>query len=86
MLATRNGLLVYDQSKNKLINCFRSEDVGGLSENTIISLYKDLSENIWIGTYGGGVKLYTPYSNFFIPYYTAKDLQKNIGNIDYIVD
>lgn len=68
MLATRNGLLVYDQSKNKLINCFRSEDVGGLSENTIISLYKDLSENIWIGTYGGGVNLYTPYSNFFIPY------------------
>lgn len=86
MLATRNGLLVYDQSKNKLINCFRSEDVGGLSENTIISLYKDLSENIWIGTYGGGVNLYTPYSNFFIPYYPAKYLQKNIGNINSIVE
>lgn len=86
MLSTRNGLLIYDSHKNKLINCFRSEDVGGLSENTIISLYKDMSENIWIGTYGGGVNLYTPYSNFFIPYYPSKYLHKNIGNINSIIE
>lgn len=86
ILATRNGLLAYDPKKAKLINCFRSEDAGGVSENTIISLYKDGAENIWIGTYGGGVNLYTPYSNFFVPYFPSQQLQKNIGNINSIVE
>lgn len=86
MLATRNGILLYDRKAKCLLNCFRSEDSGGLSENTIISLYRDGSDNIWIGTYGGGVNLYTPYSNFFIPYKPASSLHKNVGNINAIVE
>lgn len=86
MLATRNGVLLYDRKADRLLNSFRSEDAGGLSENTTISLYRDRSDNIWIGTYGGGVNLYTPYSNFFIPHNPGSRLQKNMGNINAFVE
>ena len=86
MLATREGVLIYDRQANRLINYYQREQSCGLSENTIISLYRDKANNIWIGTYGGGVNLYTPYSNFFIPHKPEYKLQKSIGNINAIVD
>ena len=86
MLATREGVLIYDRQANRLINYYQREQSCGLSENTIISLYRDKANNIWIGTYGGGVNLYTPYSNFFIPHKPEYKLQKSIGNINAIVE
>ena len=55
------------------------------NSNTIISLYRDRADNIWVGTYGGGVNLYTPCSNFFIPHEPEYKLQRSIGNINSMI-
>lgn len=86
MLATRDGVLIYNKQDDILSNVYQKEDGCGLSENTIISLYRDKTNNIWVGTYGGGVNLYTPYSNFFIPHNPEYKLQKSIGNINAMIE
>ena len=86
MLATRDGVLVYDKRHDKLLNYYQKEHSCGLSENTIISLYRDRADNIWVGTYGGGVNLYTPCSNFFIPHEPEYKLQRSIGNINAMIE
>ena len=37
----------------------------GLSDKSIISLYEDDDDKLWIGTDGGGINLYDPHTDQF---------------------
>jgi len=51
---TKNGLNRY---KNGSIDSFTSKD--GLTDNSIVTIYEDSENNIWIGTKGGGINVLT---------------------------
>lgn len=40
-------------------------NTGGLSENTVVSIYEESVDKIWIGTDGGGVNLFNPITKKF---------------------
>lgn len=44
----------------------------GLSDNTVISLYESPDRMLWIGTDGGGVNKYNPFSDTFTHYPTTR--------------
>ncbi|WP_448210886.1 EAL domain-containing protein [Colwellia sp. MEBiC06753] len=48
---------------------------GSFSVNWIMSSYKDTANNIWIGTYGGGLQLKNAYSNLFESGPTSSGMQ-----------
>lgn len=57
-------------TRNELTGLFyhyyRNPNVQGtLSNNSIFSLYKDSQKNIWVGTYGNGANVHTPFINNF---------------------
>jgi PAS domain S-box-containing protein len=41
------------------------DELNGLSNNSIYSLYKDRQNNMWVGTYGNGINMYTRFANNF---------------------
>ena len=53
-LGTQNGLLYRDTTMQTFVRCAR-EDGRGLVNNSIWTLYADRDNNLWIGTYSGGV-------------------------------
>lgn len=53
-LGTQNGLLYRDTTMQTFVRCAR-EDGCGLVNNSIWTLYADRDNNLWIGTYSGGV-------------------------------
>lgn len=56
-VGTRNGLNRFDRQENSFIRYMHSpDDVNSLSHNFVYSaLYRDSRDNLWIGTYGGGL-------------------------------
>lgn len=42
-----------------------SDDHSGLSNPTVRSIYQDSFDNIWLGTYGGGINFVSHYPSFF---------------------
>ena len=81
MLATRNGLLVYDTQSKTVTQRINSE-TNQLSDNTIISLFKDKSGNIWIGSWDSGIYFYSPYCKFFKLHSPKITKQKTVGCIN----
>ncbi|MDE8712180.1 two-component regulator propeller domain-containing protein, partial [Phocaeicola vulgatus] len=54
----------------------------GLSDKSIISLYEDDDDKIWIGTDGGGINLYDPHTDQFTHFpSTYGDKVASIANI-----
>ncbi len=49
-----------------------------ISYNDIKSLYEDIAGNIWIGTYGGGLSIYSPSCRLFRHYTVNEGLSSNI--------
>lgn len=75
LLASRSGLLTYSPTQNKCIShIIQTGEIGSLSDNTIIALYKDRNKNIWIGTWDGGIDYYNDYSNYFQFHIARKDI------------
>jgi len=68
-LGTLNGLLYRDSNATEWNRCVR-EDRKGLVNNSIWSLYADSDNNLWIGTYSGGVSFYPAHAG--TPFYTAR--------------
>lgn len=68
-IGTSNGLIRFDRKKEspQVFNAGRS----GLLSNVIVAIQSDKKENVWIGTYGGGLvrfdgrnwELFTPYGH-----------------------
>jgi ligand-binding sensor domain-containing protein len=52
------GLYKYDITKKVWVNYkYKAGNNLGISDNKIFALYKDRNENLWIGTFGGGLSL-----------------------------
>ncbi|MBO4519102.1 MAG: helix-turn-helix domain-containing protein [Paludibacteraceae bacterium] len=68
-VGTQSGLLYRDTTTQDWIRCAR-EDERGLVNNSIWTLYADRDNNMWIGTYSGGVSFYPAHTG--TPFYTAR--------------
>lgn len=51
---------------------------GGLSHYSVVSLYKDMQHNLWVGTYSGGVNYYNKH-NYRFNYITSREFSGVIG-------
>ena len=60
-IGTQNGLLYRDSVKQGWVRCAR-EDGRGLVNNSIWTLYADHDDNMWIGTYSGGISFYPAHT------------------------
>lgn len=78
-----NGIDVFNPETEVFFN-FNSEDISsGLTSNKIRKIQMDKDENIWVGTYGGGVNFYDKNSGSFRKF----DLTTNSSpNKDFITD
>jgi ligand-binding sensor domain-containing protein/DNA-binding CsgD family transcriptional regulator len=54
------GLDVFNTTTNEIIKhyWFRETDIEGLNTNAILNLYIDKHDNIWIGTFNGGINVH----------------------------
>jgi signal transduction histidine kinase/ligand-binding sensor domain-containing protein/CheY-like chemotaxis protein len=65
-IGTEKGLTQYDIRSSKFKHFFFNENVSSsLGANGIISLYKDSKNNLWVGTWNGGLCLFNYKSNSF---------------------
>ncbi|MBN2520109.1 MAG: response regulator [Bacteroidales bacterium] len=66
------------------------EKKGSLSSNTVNSMYVDKNNDIWIGTFGGGVNLYSerikPFVNFEMAINPQNSISSNLVNCFYEED
>jgi len=68
-LGTQNGLLYRDSTQMPWHRCVR-EDGRGLVNNSVWTLYADRDNNLWIGTYSGGVSFCPAHAG--TPFFTAR--------------
>ncbi len=77
---TLNGLVIIDPASNKYdIYRHDEENVKSLSNNSIHSVYMDAKENIWVGTYYGGLNFYNDKGTLFNIHKKNK-IQTDINN------
>jgi len=88
LIGTKNeGLFYYNANDNRLIQHKTDGSVdkkNNIPENYVSSIFKDRSNNIWVGTFGGGVSLFDPSNNKFTTYNTSDNLLNN--NVCSIVE
>lgn len=82
-VGTQNGLNLYDPSKNQFKRIMDSrqfleaDDRKSFSYNRINEIYEDTAHRIWVGTDGGGARIYEPDDwDHFTPFY-VKDILKS---------
>ena len=64
----RNGLIsIREVSMKTYTNVLPGND-NGLSNNTVLSIYQESSDCIWVGTDGGGINLFNPVTEKFTHY------------------
>ena len=85
MLATRKGLLIYD-IKNKIVTQQLNIQNGQLKDEKVITLYKDKSGSIWVGSWNGGVDFYSKYSNYFNQITPIVSGKEKIGCINSVCE
>lgn len=56
---------ILDYKKIKFTNLYSGDSKETLSHNSVYSLYQDCYENIWIGTFGGGINFISKVPNAF---------------------
>jgi len=65
-IGSPNGLNFLDLDKKHVTLFEKKEyDPHSLSHNSVLSLYIDERERLWIGTNGGGINVYDPESGYF---------------------
>lgn len=68
-IATNNGLTVLNEATGKLASYdYDPNDVRSVGSDFIQTLYLDHTNNLWIGTWGGGVNRLNRYANRFDHY------------------
>lgn len=75
---TFDGLQKYDYKTGEysLVKLHRS--MGGLQHPSIFSLYVDLQETLWIGTYYGGVNYFNPGNEIYSRYSYEQNSDKSL--------
>ncbi len=83
LIGTFNGLNVFDPQKDEITQYKEYGSKGGeLSHYSVINVYFDRSQTLWIGTYAGGVCYYNRYGqkfHFFDPNLNRDGLLGLIG-------
>lgn len=81
-IATESGIFVYNPLKNAVINLRKQyDDPYSLSDNSVYCLFKDREENIWAGTYFGGVNFYSSQYALFHKYFPKYNSNSLSGNV-----
>jgi len=85
LVGTFNGLNVID-TKTGEIDKYQEFGMGegGLSHYSVIDIYFDRSQTLWVGTYAGGVCYYSKYGqkfHFYSPYTKQKTVLGILGPI-----
>ncbi len=62
-IGSMQGLFVYDLSTKALQHYEQTDKEGSLSNNSIQSIFFDREENLWLGTYAGGICMASPQSH-----------------------
>ncbi|SEA20021.1 Two component regulator propeller [Chitinophaga terrae (ex Kim and Jung 2007)] len=75
-----DGILIYSIARNEVIRHITSFNTFETrSSNNVICLYRDSSDNMWVGTDGDGLKKYSPHKKVFnlyrSPYITHNMVQ-----------
>lgn len=78
-LGSQAGLIKYSiNTKEKKEYMHSPDDPGSLSANLIQSIYEDEEENLWLGTYGGGLNKFIKNAERFIQYSEDEGLPNNV--------
>jgi ligand-binding sensor domain-containing protein/signal transduction histidine kinase/CheY-like chemotaxis protein/AraC-like DNA-binding protein len=65
-IGTIGGLYIADPAQNKFIGMRNIPNApASITDNSVRSLYADRDGSIWIGTFHGGISIYTPLSGQF---------------------
>ncbi|MFI3321256.1 MAG: two-component regulator propeller domain-containing protein [Rikenellaceae bacterium] len=68
-IGSENGIVILDENYNKIAHYEQSEtDLSNLNDSPVYSLYKDMDNNIWVGTFFGGVNYYLSNTQQFKVY------------------
>lgn len=67
-IGTESGLFIYNKTEKTIQPYFHNSSPGSISHNSIQCIYKDGSDVIWIGTFGGGINKLTPLAKQFEVY------------------
>lgn len=70
---TQNGLYRRDPATGQVTR-FQRNDGSGLVNNSIWTLYTDHNDNLWVGTYSGGLSFLPSYSNHPFNTFKLQDL------------
>ena len=82
---TMYGLVKYDGMEYKVYKNI-PDSTNSISFDDIISLYEDKNNNIWIGTWGGGLNKLNPDTEHFSRYLTNGNKEGEIsGNIIWTI-
>jgi signal transduction histidine kinase/ligand-binding sensor domain-containing protein/DNA-binding response OmpR family regulator len=81
---TGGGLEIFDREKDRFTHHRHNPlDPYSISNDNILTLYKDRKSVVWIGTRGGGLCMYDNSTNRFISY-LHDDLNENSINNNYV--
>ena len=64
-LCVRGGIFNIKKTYIRTYKDVALNNSNGLSDKSIISLYEDDDDKLWIGTDGGGINLYDPHTDQF---------------------
>lgn len=78
-IATQDGLLLYDGMRFIEFN-HNSSEGKGISNNSISKILVDAQNNVWIGTWGGGLNLYNRKTQRFSIFKFDKNNPKSISH------
>ena len=68
-VGTECGIYVFNKRYNLIAHYEQSEnDLSALNDSPVYSLYKDIDDNMWVGTYFGGVNYYINGTDKFKTY------------------
>ena len=87
LLASRSGILIYNHALNQcMAHIIQTGETGSLSDNTVIALYKDHNENIWVGTWAGGINYYSHFSNYFQFHVARKEFTRPVYSYNSFIE
>ncbi|MBC7884930.1 MAG: hypothetical protein H7X99_05610 [Saprospiraceae bacterium] len=65
-VGTSNGIYIINR-KGQIVRHLHTGSFPALNNNNILTLYEDNKDNIWAGTFGGGINLIKHYTTYNIP-------------------
>ncbi|OFX39412.1 MAG: hypothetical protein A2W95_00360 [Bacteroidetes bacterium GWA2_40_14] len=81
-IGNENGLCIWDEKTNEMQNYqYNKLYPQGLNTNPIYNAFKDKNDNIWLGTYFGGINLWNCKEPYFKSWMAGQSPYHLIGNV-----